>query len=182
VTHWNGFVANIEMHGEGTLFDPRLDDAAQFPIAAAAGFGHITHDPDRVTPKLGALHFYQLSIPAPKPPDGSFDPVAAERGDELFSGKANCASCHVEPIFTEPGWNLHLPSDIGIDSFQADRAPDKRYRTTPLKGLWTHQKGGFFHDGRFATLDDVVNHYDQFFHLGLTASEKSDLVQYLLSL
>jgi cytochrome c peroxidase len=65
---------------------------------------------------------------------------------------------------------------------QALRSPDQRYRTSPLKGLWAHQKGGFYHDGRFATLDNVVDHYDTAFTLGLTAQEKGDLVQYLLSI
>jgi hypothetical protein len=182
VTYWNAFVAVIEMHGKGSFFDPRLDDAAQFPIAAANGFGHIRHDPDLVTPKLAALQFYQLALLAPAPPEGSFDPQAAERGDLLFGGKANCASCHTEPLFSEPGWNMHRPEDIGIDGFQASRSPDRRYRTTPLKGLWSHARGGFFHDGRFATLEQVVEHYDAFFVLHLSAEEKSDLVQYLLSL
>jgi hypothetical protein len=93
-----------------------------------------------------------LAIPAPKPPNGSFDEAAARRGEVLFNDKADCARCHVPPLFTEPGWNLHTPDEIGIDDFQANRAPDRRYRTSPLKGLWTHQKGGFYHDGRFATL------------------------------
>jgi hypothetical protein len=180
-THWNAFVANIEMRGKGTFIDPRLDDASQFPIAAREGFGHIRNKPDLITPKLAALHFYQLAIPAPPSPEGSFDPAAAERGGEVFE-RVGCNACHVAPLFTEPGWNLHAPDDIGIDSFQADRSPDRRYRTTPLKGLWTHQKGGFFHDGRFATLAEVVDHYDRFFVLGLAPPEKEDLVQYLLSL
>ena len=77
---------------------------------------------------------------------------------------------------------MHTPSEPGVDDFQANRAPDKAYRTSPLKGLWTHTQGGFYHDGRFATLADVVNHYDQFFALGLTPEQKSDLVQYLKSL
>ncbi len=182
VTHWNGFVATIEMHGKGTFFDPRLDDAAVFPIAAQAGFGHIHNDPDLVTPKLAALHFYQLAIPAPKALEGGFDPAAALRGKKLFDGVAKCSSCHVEPLYSEPGWNMHTPAEVGIDSFQADRSPDKRYRTTPLKGLWTHQKGGFYHDGRFATLIDVVNHYDAFLQLNLASGDKSDLVQFLLSI
>jgi hypothetical protein len=182
VTHWNAFVANLEMHGKGTFFDPRLDDASQFPIAAENHFGHVTNDPDLITPKLPALHLYQLAIPAPAPPDGSFDKQAAERGDKVFSGKAKCSTCHVEPIWTEPGWNLHKASDVCIDSFQADRAPDHGYRTAPLNGLWTHEKGGFYHDGRFATLNEVVAHYDSCFNLGLTGQEKSDLVQYLKSL
>ena len=97
-------------------------------------------------------------------------------------GMALCATCHVEPLFTEPGWNMHTAAEIGIDDFQANRSPDRRYRTAPLKGLWTHQKGGFYHDGRFVTLKDVVNHYDRFFNLGLTEQEKGNLIEYLLSL
>jgi hypothetical protein len=182
VTHWNALVANLEMHGKGTFFDPRLNDAIQFPIAAAAGFGDVRNDPDLITSKLAALHFYQLAIPAPKPPRGSFDEAAAARGEVLFNGKADCARCHVPPLFTEPGWNMHTPEEIGIDDFQANRAPDRRYRTSPLKGLWTHQTGGFFHDGRFATLGAVINHYNQFFGLGLNGSESNDLTEYLKSL
>ena len=182
VPYWNAFVANLEMHGKGTFYDPRLNNAAQFPIAAANGFGDIRSSTDRITPKLAALQMYQLSLPAPQPPVGSFDAAAAARGKVLFSGKAECATCHVPPLFTEPGWDLHTPAEIGIDSFQANRAPDLRYRTAPLMGLWTHTKGGFYHDGRFATLLDVVNHYNTFFTLGLTDGEKSDLVEYLKSL
>jgi hypothetical protein len=182
VPYWNAFVANIEMHGKGTFYDPRLDNESQFPVAAANRFGHISSSPDLITSKLPALQMYQLSLLAPLPPDGSFDAAAAARGDELFSGKAECANCHTEPLFTEPGWNLHTPAEMGIDSFQADRSPDLRYRTSPLKGLWTHTQGGFYHDGRFATLLDVVNHYDTLFTLGLTPGEKSDVVEYLKSL
>ena len=182
VTHWNAFVANLEMHGKGTFYDPRLNDAAQFPVAAGAGFGNVRNDPDLITPKLASLHFYQVAIPAPQPPQGSFNEEAAERGKQVFNGAGKCANCHVPPLFTEPGWNMHTPSEIGVDDFQANRAPDKAYRTSPLKGLWTHTKGGFYHDGRFADLLDVVNHYDQVFTLGLTAQQKSELIQYLNSL
>jgi hypothetical protein len=185
VPHWNAFVANLEMHGVGRFFDPRLDNAAQFPIAATHGFGdlpHISPDDDQITSKLSDLQLYQLSIPSPLPPAGSFDPAAAQRGDALFSGKAGCNNCHVEPVWTEPGWNLHAPADVCIDTFQADRAPDRRYRTSPIGAIFTHTKGGFFHDGRFATLNAVVDHYNTCFRLGLLASEKHDLIQYLLSL
>jgi cytochrome c5 len=182
VTQWNAFVANLEMHGQGTYIDSRLDNAAQFPVAAANKLGHTRHSPDLITSKLPALAAYEEVLTAPKPPPGSFDPAAAERGAVLFAGKAGCATCHVQPLTTEPGFNLHPASDIGIDSFQADRSPTHMYRTSPLHGLWTHTKGGFYHDGRFPTLLDVVNHYDTFGHLGLTPQEKSDLVEYLKSL
>lgn len=182
VSHWNAFVANLEMHGKGTFYDPRLNDPQKFPIAAKNGFGNVRATPDLITPKLAALHFYQLAIPAPTPPEGSFDKEGAARGQLVFNSKAQCSACHVPPLFTEPGWNMHKASEIGIDDFQAKRSPDEAYRTSPLKGLWTHQKGGFYHDGRFASLRDVVNHYDEFFKLSLTEQEKLELIEYLKSL
>jgi hypothetical protein len=195
VSYWNAFVAALEMHGVGRFFDPRLNNAAKFPIAAANGFGDLPHLPpeqDRITKKLPALHFYQLAIPAPAPEAGvDFNVAAAERGDVLFSGKAKCNDCHVEPLWTEPGWNLHTPAEIGIDSFQADRSPDGVYKTMNLAGVFVREngvfmnpanKGRYYHDGRFATLLDVVNHYNTRFSLGLTAQEKTDLVEYLKSL
>lgn len=182
VTHWNAYVANLQMHGQGRFYDPRLSDPERFPIAAREGFGDVRSENDMITSKLAALHFYQLAIPAPTPPEGSFDSEAAARGEALFSGRADCARCHVPPLFTEPGWNMHTPEEIGIDDFQASRSPDGALRTAPLAGLWAHQTGGFYHDGRFSTLDEVVEHYNTFFELGLSEAEIDDLVQYLLSL
>ncbi len=183
VTYWNAFVANTQMHGQGTFYDPRLEDAAKFPIAAAANFGSIEpKEVDRITPKLAALHVYQLAIPIPRPPAGSFDAVKAADGEVLFHGSARCSECHVPPLFTEPGWNMHTADEIGIDDFQSSRSPDERYRTAPLRGLWTHQTGGFYHDGRFATLLDVVAHYNTHFALGLTTRQQQHIVEYLKSL
>jgi len=185
VTYWNAFVANLEMHGKGTFYDPRLDNADQYPVAAAAKLGHTQADEDLITPKLPALHFYQLALPVPQPPDGTFNQDAAQRGQALFNGQARCASCHVPPLFTEPGWNLHPAADIGIDDFQALRGPAQMYRTAPLHALWSVDKihkGGFYHDGRFATLEDVVNHYNTFMDLKLMPEQIKDLIEYLKSL
>jgi hypothetical protein len=182
VPYWNAYVAVTEMHGSGTFFDTRLNDPVQYPVSHASGAWDTRGTPDLVTSKLPALHAYQLSLKAPQPPVGSFDRAAAERGKAVFDGPGKCATCHVPPVFTEPGWNLHSPDEIGIDSFQADRSPTHRYRTSPLAGLWSHQKGGFFHDGRFGTLADVVEHYNTQFMLGLQDQEKSDLIEYLKSL
>ncbi len=182
VPYWNAYVAVTQMHGQGTFFDARLADPVQYPVSARTGSYDTRATPDRVTPKLAALHFYQVALPAPKPPAGSFSASAAVRGKALFNDKAGCARCHVPPLFTEPGHNLHSPAEMGIDAFQADRSPTHMYRTAPLAGLWSHQKGGFYHDGRFATLGAVLDHYDATFALGLTAAEKSDLAEYLKSL
>ena len=182
VSYWNAFVANLELQGQGTFYDARLNDAKKYPVAARAGFGNKRSATDMVTAKLAALQFYQLAIPPPTPPEGSYDKTSAALGKVIFKGKANCAQCHVPPLFTEPGWNTHKPSEIGIDDFQSNRSPDETYRTAPLRGLFAHMKGGFYHDGRFATLMDVVNHYNSFKKLNLTEQEKNQLVEYLKSL
>ena len=185
VTYWNAYVANTQMYGKGTFIDSRLDNAKQYPVAAKAGWGRKRDATDLITAKLPALHFYQLAMPTPKAPAGSYDVQAAQRGQVVFNGNAKCATCHVPPIFTEPGQNLHTAAEIGIDSFQADRGPERRYVTTPLRALFDTQKihkGGFYHDGRFATLEAVVNHYDSHFKLKLTADQKRDLIEYLKSI
>jgi hypothetical protein len=185
IPYWNAYVATTQMMGSGVFFDPRLEDAKRYPVGARAKRGHKTVADDQVTSKLAPLHFYQLSLPTPKPPAGTFDPMVASRGERVFKGKARCATCHVPPLYTEPGWNLHTAEEIGIDDFQASRSPDGRYRTTPLRALWDMNKihkSGFYHDGRFATLADVVNHYDRHFRLALTDQEKADLIEFLKSL
>jgi hypothetical protein len=194
VTYWNAFVAVNEMHGIGTFFDERFDNAEQFPIAAKAHLGHVSVDADhdQVTSKLPALHFYQLSLPAVQPRPGiDFDLDAAARGDQLFSGKAGCNSCHREPLWTEPGWNQHTPDEMKIDSFEADRSPGHAYQTMNLSGIFVRErglfmspqnKGRFYHDGRFPTLLDVVKSYNTRFDLDLTSDEEHDLVEYLKSL
>jgi hypothetical protein len=182
VPYWNVYVAVTQMHGQGTFYDPRLRDATKFPVAARAGLHNIRSATDMVTAKLPALQMYQLSLSPPTPPATSFSSGAATRGQAIFNGKAKCATCHVPPLYSEPGQALHRGSEIGIDDFQANRSPENAYRTTPLRGLFTREKGGFYHDGRFADLDAVINHYKPVLGFDLTTAEQGDLVQFLRSL
>ena len=179
VPYWNAYVAVTQMHGSGTFFDPRLRDAGKHPVSARNGSWNTRGKPDLVTPKLAGLHYYQLSIPAPKAKAGTYDAAAAERGQAVFEGKARCASCHVAPLFSEPGWSMHSAAEIGIDDFHSRRSPDNMYRTTPLRGLFVRAKGGFYHDGRFADYRAVIDHYDRHFGLALSEAEKRDLVEFL---
>jgi mono/diheme cytochrome c family protein len=179
-TYWNALVANLEMHGKGTFYDPRLNDVKQFPLAVKAGVANTRSDTDLITSKLAALHFYQLAIPIPRVAPADINvKYAAERGKSLFNGKAQCARCHVPPLFTEPGFNMHTPEEIGIDDFQANRSPTRMYRTAPLRGLVTHQKGGFYHDGRYPNLRSVIDHYDDVLRTFLSENQKADLLAYL---
>jgi hypothetical protein len=180
ISYWNAFVANLQMHGKGTFIDPRLNNPDKYPIAVENSFYHVTNTPDLITSKLPALRAYQHSIEAPKPPAGSFDNVAAIRGKAIFLTRAKCAGCHKLPLYSDNV--LHSAAEIGIDDFEAMRSPTGKYRTTPLGGLFTRSKGGFYHDGRYATLLDVVNHYNDHSNLHLSGNEKRDLVEFLKSL
>jgi mono/diheme cytochrome c family protein len=169
VSYWNAYVAVTQMHAQGSFADSRLGV-------------NLVRNPDLVTPKLPALAEYQFSLPAPAPPAGSFDAAAAERGRTVFNGTGRCATCHIPSAsFSDINMGkLHLPSETGMSAAYAERTTQKKYRTTPLKGLWQHPP--YFHDGSAADVDAVVAHYDQTLSLGLTAQQKSDLAQYLKSL
>lgn len=180
ISYWNAYVGTLQMHGKGSFSDPRLNDPVKYPIAVENGFFHVVNNPDLLTSKLPALKAYQHSLDAPKPPAGSFDVAAAGRGKAIFNTTAKCASCHAAPLYADN--KLHAAAEIGIDDFEAMRSPTGKYRTTPLDGLFAKEKGGFYHDGRYATLNDVVDHYDQYFSLKLTPAEKQDLTEYLKSL
>ncbi len=168
ISYWNAYVAVTQMHGHGVFHDARLGI-------------DVTNTPDLVTPLLPALREYQLSLVAPKPPASSIDAAAAARGKALFDGAAGCATCHTGALFTDVNQGvLHDPSELGLDPAFAARSATGKYRTTPLRGLLQHPP--YFHDGSAATLADVVAHYDQFFSLNLTATQKADLVEYLKTL
>ena len=180
ISYWNSFVANLEMHGKGNFSDPRLNDPVKYPIAVENHFYNVVNNPDLITSKLPALRAYQHSLDAPKPPANSFDQAAAAKGKSIFLTKAKCATCHSLPLYADN--ILHTAAEIGIDDFDAMRSPTGKYRTTPLGGLFAKSKGGYYHDGRFSTLADVVNHYNSHMSLNLTAKEKQDLAEFLKSL
>ena len=166
ISYWNSYVGVSQMGGQGNFSDPRIGLS-------------ISQKPDLVTPKLPALLEYQLSLLAPAPPPGSFNTTAAARGERLFHGKAQCATCHIPPTYTDAPL-LHDPGEVGQDATYASRTATKQYRTTPLRGIWQHPP--YFHDGSAADLLAVVNHYDRVRKLNLSPSQKADLVEFLKSL
>jgi hypothetical protein len=166
ISYWNSYVGITQMGGIGNFFDPRIDVA-------------VSYDEDLIRPKLPALYEYQVSLEAPEPPENSFDPAAATRGQALFTGVARCSTCHMGPALTDDPL-LHAPDETGMDATYAERSATKLYRTTPLRALLDHPP--YFHDGSAATLAAVVTHYDTTLALGLTAEQQADLVQYLNSL
>jgi mono/diheme cytochrome c family protein len=168
--YWNRYVAVTQMHGHGSFSEPRLD----------IDVNNTNGTSDLVEAKLPALEAYQLSLPAPPPPAGSFDAEAAARGAIVFEGPGQCATCHSGEAFTDANTLLHEPSEVPTDPTHAQRSATKMYRTTPLRGAWQHAP--YFHDGSAASLAAVVERYDAARGLGLTAEQKADLVEYLKSL
>jgi hypothetical protein len=174
ISYWNAYVGIGQMGGHGTFSDPRIGLS-------------IEQTPDLVTPKLPALLAYQLTLRAPKPPKGSFDPKAASRGKHLFRHEAGCATCHsgkhLTDVLNGPDPTipfLHDPTEIGTEPAYAARTATGKYRTTPLRGLQHHR--AYFHDGSAPDLLAVVDHYDAQFGLHLSAAQKAELVEYLKSL
>lgn len=174
IAYWNRYVAVTQMGGLGSFADSRT------------GVNVTNGTIDLVSSKLPALQAYQLSITAPQPPAGSFDPAAAARGKIVFVSAGQCSRCHIGPTLTDANIRLHAPSEVvsepepnGVPSY-ASRSATKQYRTAPLAGLWQHAP--YFHNGSAPTLDAVVETYDTRKALGLTVEQKADLVQYLKSL
>ena len=171
IAYWNRYVAVVEMGGQGSFSEPRLNL-------------NITHGTqDLVSSKLPALQAYQLSLKAPAAPTGSFDVASAARGKQVFEGAGTCATCHSGPTFTDANSRLHPVGDSMAEPESpsyAARSATRQYRTSPLKGVWQHAP--YFHDGSAATLEDVVRTYNTKRSLGLTTPQSADLVQYLKSL
>jgi hypothetical protein len=174
IEYWNRYVGVTQMGGHGTFMESRT------------GVNVTNGTDDQISAKLPALQEYQLSIPAPAPPAGSFEQAAADRGKTVFEGAGKCSTCHTGDTFTDANSTLHEPSEVvsepepGGGPSYAARSATKKYRTAPLRGVWQHPP--YFHNGSAATLEAVVDTYDAKKALGLTAAEKADLVQYLKSL
>ena len=104
------------------------------------------------------------------------------RGQDLFFGKAQCASCHPAPYYTDN--SMH---DLKVERFfktqtinglvATSQGPIK---TFPLRGI--KESPPYFHDGRLPTLEDTVEFFNLILELKLTGSEKSDLVAFMRQL
>ncbi len=122
--------------------------------------------------------------PAPKlTVFGMLDPQMATepelRGQKLFFGKAQCATCHIPPHYTDN--SMH---DLQTGRFYAPRlshgvmtTADGAIKTFPLRGL--KDSPPYLHDGRLLTLADTVEFFNLLLGTQLTANEKSDLEAFL---
>lgn len=104
------------------------------------------------------------------------------RGEELFFGKANCATCHTPPFYTDG-----LMHDLMVERFYKPRmeggmmiTKQGPIKTFPLRGI--KESPPYLHDGRLLTLEDTVEFFNFVLELNLTAQEKGELVAFLRAL
>jgi cytochrome c peroxidase len=125
--------------------------------------------------------------PAPKLGiDGKLDPAKASeaemRGQGIFFGKGNCASCHSGPHYTDN--TMH---NLQTERFYKPRmingvmaVGDGPIKTFPLRGI--KDSPPYLHDGRLLTLDDTVEFFALIQGIPLSSQEKQDLVAFLRTL
>jgi len=114
---------------------------------------------------------------------GKLDPKEATekelRGQALFFDKAQCATCHPAPYYTD-----NLTHNLRVERFFKPRmvngrmaSADGPIKTFPLRGI--KDSPPYLHDGRLLTLDDSVEFFNLILSLELSAEEKEDLVAFL---
>src|SRR3954447_18949176 len=154
-------------------------------IAAKKGVNHL----DRSTQVFFMAEFQELLDfpPAPKLGiDGKLDPRQATpaelRGQELFLGKAKCATCHIPPYYTD-----NLMHNLKTERFFKPRVindhaaiGDGPIKAFPLRGI--KDTPPYLHDGRLLTLDDTVEFFNLILELRLSERERRDLVAFMRQL
>ena len=133
IPYWNAYVANTQMYGKGTFFDPRLG-IEQFPLTED-GICEQAQQPGHGDVQARCAALLSAVDSCAEAAEGFVRRAGRRaRARPCSTARRKCATCHVPPLFSEPGWPMHTAEEIGIDDFQASRSPDKMYRTTPLAG------------------------------------------------
>lgn len=172
-------VYDLVMHANGAFgtatgsVPPQL--AATPPQAllsalAAAEAGSVGND--IMASKLRDVQDFQRSIASPAP--GAFNEALAQRGFELFNGKANCVGCHRTAEFTGPVVSTRITLTPPAGGLAGG------IKTPGLRGIAS--TAPYFHNGSAATLRAVVDVYSGRIVPVLTSDEKDALVEYMKSL
>jgi len=117
---------------------------------------------------------------------GKLDPAKATeselRGQEIFFGKGQCATCHTPPYYTDNLMhNLHTErffNEVMINGRKA--SADGPIKTFPLRGI--KDSPPYLHDDRLLTLEDTVEFFNLVLALNLNQQEKTDLTAFMRAL
>lgn len=140
--------------------------------------------------QVHAMSEFQAILDFPPAPklrwDGKLDPTKATeaelRGEKVFFGKGQCASCHVPPYYTDNLMhNLKTERFYKSQNINGQQAVgDGSIKTFPLRGI--KDSPPYLHDGRLLTLEDTVEFFNLILETKLNKEEKEDLVAFLQTL
>ena len=117
---------------------------------------------------------------------GRLDPAKASeaelRGQAVFFGQGQCATCHTPPYYTDNSMhNLRVERFFNEKMINGRKASaDGPIKTFPLRGI--KESPPYLHDDRLLTLDDTVEFFNLVLELKLNAQAKADLVAFLRTL
>lgn len=173
-----------------------VEDFTEFEQRAAY-FDGIPADAARkgtnVLERGSQVHFmaeFQALLDFPPAPKlnvfGKLNPAVASenemRGQEIFFGKGQCASCHTPPYYTD-----NLMHNLKVERFFKEvtingrkASADGPIKTFPLRGI--KDSPPYLHDNRLLTLDDTVEFFNLVLELKLNQQEKADLVVFMYTL
>jgi|RhiMetdeSRZDD1v2_1073273.scaffolds.fasta_scaffold103907_3 cytochrome c peroxidase len=177
---------NQQIHGSKRSLRS-VEDFTEFEFRTAYFNGDPIHAMKKgftILPRVQVAHMAQLQNmldfpPAPKlTAIGRLDPARAteseRRGEAVFFGKGQCATCHVPPFYLD-----HLMHDLHVERF-VNEAPLGPMKTFTLRGI--KDSPPYLHDGRCLTLEDTVEFFNLVLGLQLAPQEKSDLVAFMKAL
>ena len=177
---------NQQIHGSKRSIRS-VEDFTEFEFRTAYFNGDPIHAMKKgftILPRVQVAHMAQLQNmldvpPAPKlTPTGRLDPARAteseRRGEAVFFGKGQCATCHVPPFYLD-----HLMHDLRVERF-VHEAPLGPMKTFTLRGI--KDSPPYLHDGRCLTLEDTVEFFNLVLALKLSPEEKRDLVAFMKAL
>ncbi len=164
-----------------------VEDFTEFEFRTAYFNGDAIHAMKKGFPIIDRIHVSHMAQlqnmldfpPAPKlDSKGRLDATKASeqelRGEQIFLGKGQCASCHQLPAFLD-----HQMHDLKLERF-LNEAGDGPMKTFTLRGI--KDSPPYLHDGRLLTLEDTVEFFNLVLQLKLSDEDKSDLVAYMRQL
>jgi cytochrome c peroxidase len=173
---------NQQIHGSKRSLRS-VEDFTEFEFRTAYFNGDPIHAMKKgftIIPRVQVAHMAQMQNmfdfpPAPKlSPTGRLDASRATpdelRGEQVFYGKGQCASCHSGPAFLD-----HQMHDLRVDRFTKEPG-DGPIKTFTLRGI--KDSPPYLHDGRLLTLEDTVEFFNLVLGVNLTRDEKADLVAF----
>ena len=198
----------IEMHANWAIVANKLQEHSEYPILFKQAFGTLTIDSTLVTKAIAQFERTIISG------NSKFDQflrgettltTEEQNGFDIFMDEArgDCFHCHGSnnnPLWTDNSFHNNgldtTFSDLGLGAITGDPADNGKFKSPSIRNLV--YTAPYMHDGRFSTIEEVINHYSEGLKpsatidplmkkvnnggVNLSAKDKADLKAFLLSL